>query len=54
MDRAGQGDPYKLLRGHLGDRLYLCDLLQRLADKHAISLARIVAIVSTAPPQRRN
>jgi len=49
-----QGDPFTVLRSRLGDRLYLCDLLQRLADKHAISLARIVAIVSTAPPQRRN
>src|SRR5262245_17998591 len=46
-----QGDPYTALRSHLGDRLYLCDLMQRYANKHAVSFAWIVEMVSTAPPQ---
>lgn len=43
--------PYTMLRSQLGDRPYLCDMLQRYTDKHTVPFARIVEIVSMAPPQ---
>ncbi len=42
IDRA---DPYGALRSRLADRPYLCDILQRLAGKHALPFPRIVEIL---------
>jgi len=39
------------LRDHLGDRTYLCDMLDHFLEKHLLSFARIMAIVADAPPQ---
>jgi hypothetical protein len=46
-----QTAPYTMLRSQLGDRPYLCDMLQRYTDKHTVPFARIVEIVTMAPPQ---
>jgi hypothetical protein len=44
-------DPYAILRSQLGDLPYLCDILQRYADKHGLAFARIVEIVTGTPSQ---
>jgi hypothetical protein len=44
-------DAYPALRSRLGDRSFLCDIVQRRANKHHLSFARIVACVSVLPPQ---
>jgi ribosomal protein S18 acetylase RimI-like enzyme len=46
-----QTAPYTILRSQLGDRPYLCDILQRYIDKHGLAFARIVEIVTSAPSQ---
>lgn len=44
-------DPYPALRRLLDDRPYLCEMLQRYADKHVLPFTRIIAIVNDAPSQ---
>ena len=44
-------DPYTMLRRQIGDRPYLCDMLQRYTGKHTLSFARIVGIMAGAPLQ---
>jgi hypothetical protein len=46
-----QAAPYTMLRSQLGDRPYLCDMLQQYTDKHGLPFARIVEILTKAPPQ---
>jgi hypothetical protein len=41
--------PYTMLRSQLGERSYLCDMLQRFAEKHGLAFATIVEIVTGAP-----
>ena len=46
-----QANPYLALRAQLGDRPYLCEILQRYAQKHGLSFSRIVESMGAAPPQ---
>lgn len=46
-------EPYAALRSTLGDRLYLCDMLEKYTSRRALSFERIVAIVNGAPSQSR-
>lgn len=48
---TGGCEPYAALRHALGDRTYLCDMLEQYTGKHALSFARIAAIMSGAPSQ---
>jgi hypothetical protein len=46
-----QTDPYTMLRRQIGDRPYLCDMLQRYTDKHTLSFVRNVEIMASASLQ---
>jgi hypothetical protein len=51
LDAVDHADPYPALRSLLGERTYLCDIVQRYADKRGLSFARVVECVSALPPQ---
>lgn len=44
-------DPYTMLRRQLGDRWYLCEMLQRYTGKHTLSFACIVEVMASVPLQ---
>jgi hypothetical protein len=48
MDRH---KPYATLCERLGERAYLSDILERHANKHALSFDHIVRLMAAAPPQ---
>jgi hypothetical protein len=46
VDRS---DPLAALRGKLGDRPYLCDMLERYTNKHGIQVARVIDMAVDSP-----
>ena len=44
-----RGDPFPELRRELGNRGYLCDMLERYAGRHALPIGRVLDIVAASP-----
>ena len=51
LSNLDQNDPFTELRRQLGDRPYLCDMLERYAEKHALPVERVLNILVASPLQ---
>lgn len=49
---ADRASPFATLRGQLGHRTYLSDMLEGYCEKHALPFERIAGIVANAPQQK--
>lgn len=50
--KADPANPFAALRGQLGHRTYLIDMLEGYCKKHALPFERIAGIVAKAPEQK--
>lgn len=49
---ADRASPFVMLRGQLGHRTYLSDMLEGYCEKHALPFERIAGILAGAPEQQ--